>query len=131
MQQLKLIKTTNPVEIKNELDFLLKNQKSSSLIKINFFLLLFVWILYFIAFNFFPPEFPLFYSKPWGQEQLTNTKVLLILPIILTFVTVINTRLASIFFKKENLLSLIFLANQLIFTLLTLIYFIQMILLLL
>jgi len=38
---------------------------------------LFLWA---FSFKNLPPEIPLFYSRPWGEEQLANPFFLLILP---------------------------------------------------
>ncbi|MFH0863588.1 MAG: hypothetical protein V1858_00655 [Candidatus Gottesmanbacteria bacterium] len=51
-----------------------------------------------------PSEVPLFYSLPWGKEQLANTTYLFILPLGSILIGFINLSLAGICFnRKENL----------------------------
>lgn len=52
-----------------------------------------------------PPQVPLFYSRPWGKEQLTAPIGLLILPVISFLVTLINLAAASLMPKEEKLIS--------------------------
>jgi len=57
----------------------------------------------FLAFyaNFLPPEVPLWYTKVWGEGQLTNPIFLGLLPFI-TFIIIISTLIISKFFIKRN-----------------------------
>jgi hypothetical protein len=54
--------------------------------------------------NYLPPLAPLFYGKPVGEAQLTNTLGLLIAPGVSLLITVINLLLSLLikddFFKK-------------------------------
>ncbi len=52
-----------------------------------------------------PPEIPLFYSRPWGGEQLASTFFLLALFALLLMMMVVNTVFSSVIFKKELLLT--------------------------
>lgn len=52
-----------------------------------------------------PPQVPLFYSRPWGREQLVNPNGLLILPIISLLITVVNLAVASLMPGEEKLVS--------------------------
>jgi hypothetical protein len=49
-----------------------------------------------------PPLIPLWYSKPWGNDQLANTSFLFLLPIGTLLWNIVNT-LFSIHFTKEHL----------------------------
>lgn len=53
----------------------------------------------------FPPQVPLFYSRPWGQEQLVNPLGLLLLPAISFLVTFANLAFASLMPEEEKLTS--------------------------
>ena len=43
-----------------------------------------------LRFNSMPPQIPLFYSRPWGEDQLADWWMILILPILLNILYVIN-----------------------------------------
>ncbi len=55
-------------------------------------LLLSLFIILFIGFstNLLPPRMPFFYSLPWGDKQLADHSQLLIIPSIITLVTLCN-----------------------------------------
>lgn len=59
-----------------------------------------------------PPEVPLFYGLPEGQEQLTNSFALIFPSIVSIFITVLNSIIASFihdgFLKKSLIVSGIF-----------------------
>ncbi len=50
--------------------------------------------------HFLPPLIPLFYSRPWGQSQLTNPSSLFLLPGLSFLTLVLNSGLTIIFFKE-------------------------------
>lgn len=64
-----------------------------------------------ISSKFLPPKLPLLYSLPWGEKQLVNNQQLLIVPAIMTLVTLFNLIISwqlhpqQIFFKKILLFS--------------------------
>lgn len=69
-----------------------------------FSLLITIFVLIFS--KFLPPKLPLFYSLSWGEKQLANPKQLLIIPAIMTLVTLSNLIISwqlhhqQSFFKK-------------------------------
>ena len=69
-------------------------------------------LLQFLAIAFFykyiPPQIPIFYSQPWGQEQLADKKLIFLFPIQLILLLIINYFLAALFFLKEKLLAKFF-----------------------
>lgn len=65
-----------------------------------------------------PPQVPLFYSRPWGAEQLADKRTLILLPFLLLFLGLFNIFLAGSQFLKEKLLSRIFLSVNILLTLL-------------
>ena len=84
-------------------------------------ILIFVQIIVLIfSYDDLPPQIPLFYSLPWGQNQLANTSYIFILPISSTVILIINTTLIS-FLAKIRFLSISLLVSPLIYSLLTLV----------
>ena len=67
----------------------------------------------FIAFStkFLPPKLPLFYSLPWGEQQLAQNQQLLIIPAIMALIALCNLLISwqlhpqQTFFKKILLFS--------------------------
>lgn len=47
-------------------------------------------LLLFLSLAQLPSEIPLFYSLPWGQQELTSPNEFLILPAIILLITLIN-----------------------------------------
>lgn len=62
--------------------------------------------------NLLPPEVPLFYGKPTGEEQLTSSLGLLIAPAVSLLVTILNTALSTLvenpFLKNVLIISALF-----------------------
>lgn len=52
-----------------------------------------------------PPEVPIFYSRPWGKQQLTSKTTLWLLPFSTTLVFILNLALASLAGRQERLLA--------------------------
>jgi len=92
-------------QARKEFDTLLKHQPTSLSIRLTFILLGLSWLVLVWFWHKLPPQVPLLYSRPWGEEQLVPKLYILLLPGISTFLTIINLRLASIFFAKERFLS--------------------------
>ncbi len=51
-----------------------------------------------LRFNSLPPQIPLFFSRPWGEDQLVDTWMIIILPLILNILFFINMWLYKRFF---------------------------------
>jgi len=49
-----------------------------------------------------PTEIPLFYSKPWGAEQIVPINYIIILPFLLHFFVILNDFLAKKLFKHNK-----------------------------
>jgi hypothetical protein len=60
----------------------------------------FLWAVFF---HRLPPVVPLWYSKPWGEDQLTNPVLLLVLPIGSLF-WYITSLIIMHYYTRENLL---------------------------
>lgn len=65
-----------------------------------------------------PPEVPLFYSRPWGEEQLGQWWQLFFLPGSSLILFLINTSLAVKIYSREKNLSQIIIGSQVIISLL-------------
>lgn len=75
----------------------------------------------------FPPEVPLNYSLPWGEEQLTTSLQLLILPLSSSFTFVLNFFLASIFLEEEPWLCRILILTSTVFSFLSMLGLIKIV----
>lgn len=64
-----------------------------------------------IFFRHLPPKLPLFYSLPWGDEQLANHQQFLIIPASIALIALLNLIISwqlhpsQVFFKKILLTS--------------------------
>jgi len=90
-----------------------------------------VWLvevlLIIIVWTFLPPQVPLFYTRPWGEEQLVHPANLFILPGLGLLVFLINLFILSFVPKEEKLISQILISLILVFNFLSLITLIQII----
>jgi hypothetical protein len=114
VKQLKFIKDANYFKVtQEEFSSLMSDRLLKKIVQFIFFLLAFNLIIITLLWNRLPPQLPLFYQKPWGQEQLVSKTNFLILPASNLIFCLINIRIASFFFKKENLLSQILVFSSL------------------
>jgi len=74
-----------------------------------------------------PPELPLYYSLPWGEEQLATPIQLLILPFISLSVFFLNFFLASILLEKAPWLCRILILISTIFAFLSMVTLIKIV----
>ena len=93
------------LKIKEELESLFKDKTIKNAIRLSLFLLFLIFILTAVFWMKLPPETPLFYSRPWGKDQLAKKEWFLILPLICFLSAIFNFRLSSMFLKKEPLLA--------------------------
>lgn len=61
-----------------------------------------------LKFNYLPPQLPLFYSKPAGEEQLADTWSILILPLFMNLLFFLNNFVYRRYFKDNILVQKIF-----------------------
>lgn len=113
--------------LKKEYDSLIKNKKATSYIKLILFLIIISWITLGACYEFLPPEVPLFFSKPTGNEQLVPKIFLTQLPLFSSLLFILNIRFASIAMENEKLLAWLFLASEMIFSLFSLIILVRII----
>ena len=57
--------------------------------------------LFVLRFSTLPPQIPLFYSKPWGEDQLADSWMIFLLPIILDLLFVLNNFIYKKFFPEN------------------------------
>jgi len=58
--------------------------------------------------NHLPPQIPLFYSKPPGEDQLADTWMIILLPLILNGIILLNNFFVKKFFSKDEIVKKIF-----------------------
>lgn len=54
-----------------------------------------------LSFNSLPPQIPLFYSRPWGEDQLVDLWFIALLPLLLNSLFFINRWVADKFFADS------------------------------
>jgi hypothetical protein len=52
-----------------------------------------------------PPQIPLFFSRPWGEQQLVQPILIIVLPILSLVFLITNSLTASMFLDKDVFLS--------------------------
>lgn len=72
-----------------------------------------------------PPELPLLYSRPYGQDQLINYWQIWLLPLIAGLIEIITVRSASALIEKDKLLTHILVWSATLITLMILITIVQ------
>jgi len=101
------------------------NQSIKKISQLAFVLWLSELLLIIFGWKFFPSEIPLFYSRPWGQEQLAKPLVLFILPGLGLIIFFLNSLISSLAPKEEHLMKQILAMTFLVFNFLSLITLIQ------
>ena len=109
----------------------LKELFSDNLIKICLFLsvvfMLVQTLLVIIFYYKFPPLIPFLNSRPWGEERLVPSGLILLIPAASLIVFFLNNFLASVFYRKNTLVSRILVFNCLLLIFLGLMSYIQII----
>jgi len=59
-------------------------------------------VVFAIKFASMPPQIPLFYSKPWGEEQLADFWMIFLLPVLANGFFFINNYLVGRFFNGNS-----------------------------
>lgn len=70
---------------------------------LNFFLVIINLLLILWKRNLLPKSVPLYYSRPWGEEQLTPNKYLFLLPIFSLVIFLFSLQIAKILLKKDEI----------------------------
>lgn len=89
---------------------------NSRIFRWNIILIIFQFAYSWYKFNDLPPEIPLYYSRPWGAEQLANSSSIFLLPILSITVLIINNLFAVLLLRSNSLLSRLLVITSLIFT---------------
>lgn len=85
--------------------FKIKNRTLNLCLQVGFFLLIAQLVTLALFWPKLPPQVPLFYSRPWGKEQLINPLGLLLLPTLSLSIAVVNLIFASLMPREEKLSS--------------------------
>lgn len=104
-----------------------ENKGLKQLLKLSFILILVQALIIIFTLSFLPSQVPLFYSRPWGEEQLAHPLYLFILPLANLVIFILNSILLSFIGKKELLIRQILIICILLFNFLSLITLIQII----
>jgi hypothetical protein len=82
---------------------------SDKIIVVSFKYITFLLVTYILIVGIFifrlPPQIPLFYSRPWGTEQLARSSFVFVVFAINLFIIIFNSILSAFFLEKEKLLS--------------------------
>jgi len=104
-----------------------KEKPAKTFAQISLFLLAAQILIIVSVWRFLPPEIPLFYSRPWGKDQLVSYPSIIILPVICLIVFFANTVVAQLAIKEEILVKKMLAVANLTFNFLILISLIQII----
>jgi len=104
-----------------------ENKGLKQLLKLSFILILVQALIILFSLSFLPSQVPLFYSRPWGEEQLAHPLYLFILPLANLAIFILNSILLSFIEKKELLIRQILIICILLFNFLSLITLIQIV----
>ncbi len=89
-----------------------KSLKEDKLVKRGSFLNSFVIILSFfyiiLYFGHLPPFIPLFNQLPWGEQRITQTIWIFMMPVLALLIFSVNLIVASLFYKKNPLIARLF-----------------------
>jgi len=99
----------------------IKDKTISLCLQLGFSLLVIQLIIVALFWRKLPPQVPLFYSRPWGGEQLVTPTRLLILPIISLLIIGVNFTAASLIPGEEKLASQLLVIFATVFNFLSLV----------
>lgn len=100
-------------ETKRAMRLIWEEKSLRIVIYLNLLLIFINFLVLGLFFSSLPPQVPLFYSRPWGEEQLTTPLWLVILPAGSFFVLLLNNFLAIYFIRREKFLSWILMGTSL------------------
>ena len=90
------------------------NKSLSRLIRVTLVIISLQIILIIFFFPLLPPQVPLYYSRPWGDNQLASPSSLFLLPAISFFFLLLNSCLIALLDEKKRFLALSLAWNSLI-----------------
>ena len=94
-------------------------------LSVTFIFLIITTVLIIFSFRNLPPLVPVFNSMPWGVSRLYDSRIVLVLPLVLAGVVLLNTLLCVSIYKNFTLLSRIVSFNSLLFCLLATLAYLQ------
>lgn len=80
-----------------------KNNITKKIVQLNTALIIAVIIIILIKYSTLPSKVPLFYGRPWGNDQLALKNFLFLIPALSIAFLLIQVTLSNIFFKKNNI----------------------------
>lgn len=86
-----------------------------------FVLTILITELFMFFYSQLPPRLPLFYSLPWGQQQLVDKQQFLILPAVLLLINLVNIFIAYHLHEVQTVLKRILLLSLVVVDLLILV----------
>lgn len=100
---------------------------NGEILRINLILIIIQLAFVFYKFNQLPKQVPLFYSLPFGEDQLASASQLFFIPIFSITIGLINTAISALFLHNKALLSRLLIIFSLIYSFLSLITLYQII----
>lgn len=104
-------------------------KKRLSPIKIQVFSFIILVAFFVLRFNRLSPQIPLFYSKPEGEEQITDSFMIFLLPVVSFSIVFLNNYLVDKHFPDNNFIGSIFYYANLFIIFLTSFIFLTILLL--
>ena len=92
-------------ETKRGINFLLAEKTLRFFIYFNLLLIFTGFLIFFLFYSSLPPQVPLFYSRPWGEEQLGESFWLMLLPGGSLLIFLFNNLMATHFVRQEKILA--------------------------
>ncbi len=96
-----------------------QEKTNANLSRWNLVLIIFQFAYTLFIYDTLPPEVPMYFSRPWGENQLTSPSRLFFLPLYCLLVWLLNYLFSVFYLRKSQLLSKLLLVFSLIFCLLT------------
>lgn len=123
-----MIPLINQVSIKlSTLGKFWQEEVNTRLFRWNLFFIVFQFVYLFLKYNSLPPQAPLFYSQPWGENQLTPVSSLFLLPSLSVAITLINNVVAAFLLDPHRLFSRLLVIFSFLFSCLSAITLFQII----
>ena len=108
------------VQIQSELSNLGRDRLTFLAWTIGILSVLFQASLLLVSWGKLPPEVPLFYSRPWGEQILAAPVFLFMMPAVALFALVVNFILASIIAREDIFIRRVLVACVILIGLITL-----------
>lgn len=107
IQQTKIFPSSKPslLSMKQQMDSLAGNQVTRLGMRVGLTVLGLSVLVFSVSFTKLPPEVPLFFSRPYGEERLVFGWVLGLLPLISLIIQSISMRFAGSVIEEDELLA--------------------------